>query len=409
MGAWRSGKTYSGCAEALIQSLAFPNNFGLIGRKDFCDLRDTTLQTFLEICPEDLIKNYNKSEHHLYLEGGSEIIFRELKDGIGLGSLNLGFFYIDEAEEIQETVFDRLQGRLSLNRTGRQCGFLTSNPPNKDHWIYQRFVEKPTSDYELIHASTYENEQYLPSGYIETLEKMPLSWRKKYLDGQFGFTPDGKPFYDGFRESLHKRDLTYLKGKTIFRGIDFGWWHPACVWMQFDVAGRLMVLAELLGSEITIDKFAKQIIAFENEHFPKQQFKTYYDPAGIQKTDKSEKTSVQILAENRITGSSRASTYRERKELIERQMSTLIAGIPGLIVNKTCPIIIDGFLGGYHYPSNKDGTPTSKEEPEHDYYSHLMNAMEYVVINILKIHKVKKLPIGIWKDNVNAGLGWGAR
>ena len=399
LGAWRSGKTYSGCAEAIIQSLAYPNNYGLIGRKDFTDLRDTTLQTFFEICPEEIIANYNKTEHHLYFKNKSEIIFRELKDGIGLGSLNLGFYYIDEAEEVQETIIDYLTGRLSLARTGRQCGWLTSNPPNKDHWLYRRFVENNQSDYKIIYASTYENEKYLPQGYVASLENMPLSWRKKYLEGKFGFTPDGKPFYDGFQENWHKRTLSYIPAKKIYRGIDFGFHHPACVWVQFDAKDRLMVLKELMGSDITIDKFARKIIAFENEHFPGQNLETYYDPAGEAKTDKSEKTSVEILAEAGIVGRCKQSTYRERKELIERQLSLLIGGIPALLVDESCHIINDGFLGGYHYPQDKQGKPQPTEAPEKDgYYEHLMNALEYIVVNILQVRrengKSGYIPIG---------------
>ncbi len=50
IGAWRAGKTYAGCQEALKKSYLYPNNCGLIGRKDFTDLRDTTIKTFFDIC-----------------------------------------------------------------------------------------------------------------------------------------------------------------------------------------------------------------------------------------------------------------------------------------------------------------------------------------------------------------------
>jgi len=86
IGAWRAGKTYAGCQEAWKQSYLYPGNCGLIGRKDFTDLRDTTIKTLFEVIPEDFIKSYNKTEHHLVLKNNSEIYFRELKDGTDLGS-----------------------------------------------------------------------------------------------------------------------------------------------------------------------------------------------------------------------------------------------------------------------------------------------------------------------------------
>lgn len=168
IGAWRAGKTYAGCQEALKKSMLYPGNCGLIGRKDFTDLRDTTLETFLDICPEDFISTYNKTEHHIKFVNGSELYFRELKDRKGLGSFNLGWFYIDEAEEVEENIFTMLQGRLSLKDVGKTCGWLTSNPPNEDHWIYKKFeLTKDPKEYFTIHASTYENRENLPVGYIE--------------------------------------------------------------------------------------------------------------------------------------------------------------------------------------------------------------------------------------------------
>lgn len=389
LGAWRAGKTYSGCYEAFRHSIVYPGNFGLIGRKNFADLRDTTIKTFFEICPEELIRNYHKTEHRLTFTNGSQILFRELKDGEGLGSLNLGFFYIDEAEQVRENVFDRLQGRLSNTKTGRQCGWVSSNPPNKDHWIYKRFVEDKQEDYSITYASTYENAKYLPAGYISSIEKMPVSWQKKYLHGHFGFTPDGKPFYDGFNELLHKRQLNYIPGKVIYRGIDFGYHHPAVIYCQFDAQDRFMVIGEILGDDVTLDKFCRtRVIPFENTSFPQAKFETYYDPSGVAVTDKSEKTSVDILTDNGIIGSCKQSTYRERKELVEKQLSLLISGVPGLIVDESCKIVIDGFLGGYHYPESKGGKPV-KEEPERDgYYEHLMNCLEYVFVNLFSVGKI---------------------
>lgn len=392
MGGWRSGKTYSGCYEALKQSILYPKNYGLIGRKDFTDLRDTTLKTFFDILPQELIRDYNKTEHHLVLMNGSEIIFRELKDGIGLGSLNLGWFYVDEAEQIDETIFERLKGRLSLAYVGRQCGWLTSNPPNIDHWLYKQFEKSNDPDYFTVHAMTYENREYLPEGYIIDLEKMPPSWRKKYLEGQYGFTPDGKPFYDGFQEDMHKRQLQHNPEKPILRGWDYGYHHPACVISQIDNNDRWCILKEVMGTDILLDKFADNMIAICNEHYPNCEFLDYGDPAGNQVNDKSEKTSVAILHSKGIKVHSRKSEYRQRKEIIEKKLGTIINGIPALIVDESCKIIIDGFLGGYHYPMPTELKPIVEIPEDDGFYEHLLNALEYIAVNIfsnLSMQKVK--------------------
>ena len=397
IGSWRAGKSFAGCHEALKQSYLYPKNTGLIGRKDFTDLRDTTMRTFFEVCPEEFIKSYNKTEHHVVFLNGSEIYFRELKDGAGLGSLNLGWFYIDEAEEVEESIFERLKGRLSLNHIGRQCGWLTSNPPNEDHWIYKQFEINDDEDFFTVHASTYENKQHLPEDYIRSLEKLPTSWRKKYLEGQYGFTPDGVPFYQGYVEELHKRKQKFNDKLPLLCGWDFGKHHPAFVVTQWNNS-IWAVLMEIMGSNITIDKFADQlVIPALNRNFPHANAIHFGDPAMHQQNDKSEFTSYQILQQKGIHVRSRQSEYRKRQEIIEKKLNTVTSGIPSLQVDPSCRIINDGFLGGYHYPARKpDQAMSSKfEQPFKDgFYEHLMNALEYVAVNVFDVidHRPKPKP-----------------
>ena len=395
IGAWRAGKTYAGCWEALKKSILFPGNCGVIGRKDFTDLRDTTLKTFLEICPPDFIQSYNKTEHHIKFVNGSEVYFRELKDGIGLGSLNLGWFYIDESEEIEENIFERLKGRLSLKDVGKTCGWLTSNPPNENHWLYKQFETNHDLEYFTIHASTYENKEHLPQGYIEDLEKLPPSWRKKYLEGQYGFTPDGIPYYQGYLEHLHKKSLIWNNQLPLHCGWDSGRRHPAFVATQWD--GKYWkILAEILGSNIGIERFVDtQVVPLINTKFIGANCIHCAGPEFMQVNDKSDFTSYQILQSKNIQLHIKHSEYSLRKQIIEKKLNSIIDGEPCLQVNNSCRIINDGFLGGYRYPTVKEGQEfgARKELPWKDgFYEHPMNAMEYIAIQIFSPIETKHKP-----------------
>lgn len=388
LGGWGGGKTYAGCQEALRHLLAFPGNFGLIGRKDFCDLRDTTIQTFIEdVCPPELVEKYNKAEHHLYLKNKSEVIFRELKDGSGIGSLNLGFFYIDEGEEVTEEIFDRLRGRLRLSKAGKQCGWITSNPPNIDHWLYRRFVEEPTQDFEIIYASTYENKDHLPEDYIRDLENMPESLKRKYLFGQFGFSPFGQPVFPNYSRELHRRKLAWSQSKPILVGWDFGYHHPAVVFTQIDSKDRWIVLREFKGKEMTIDEFGDKVLTRMHNWFPNAEFRHFGDPAGHQRTDKDEKTSIETLKDKGISVLTRKSSIREGLEIITRKVSTLIEGMPGFMIDESCRLLDEGFMGGYHYPDKKDKKPFD-ENPEKDgLYDHLVDCLRYVAVNMFSVRQ----------------------
>ncbi len=393
IGAWRGGKTTAGDYEGLKKSVLFPGNCGLIGRKDFTDLRDTTLKTFLEICPEDLIASYNKTEHHIKFVNGSELYFRELKDGTGLGSLNLGWFYIDEAEEVEENIFERLKGRLSLKGVGKTSGWLTSNPPNENHWIYKQFELSHDPEYFTIHASTYENKEHLPQGYIEDLEKLPPSWRKKYLEGQYGFTPDGVPYYQGYQEHFHKKPLQWNSQLPLHCGWDSGRRHPAFVVTQWD--GKCWgILAEILGSNIGIEQFVDtQVIPLINTKFKGANCIHYGGPEFLQVNDKSDYTSNQILASKGIKLHIKHSEYSLRKQIIERKINSIIDGEPCIQVDNSCRITNDGFLGGYRYPTLKEGQEfgAKKDLPWKDgFYDHLHEALQYIAVQLFSPIETKR-------------------
>jgi len=385
IGAWRAGKTYAGCIEVFKQCLAYPGCTGVIFRKDYVDLRDTTIKTLLdEVIPEDFVKEHHRTEHRIMLRNGSTILYRHLKNGKKLGSLNLSWFFIDEAEEIEETMFEYLKGRLSSTLSDRRCGWLVSNPPNEDHWIYRVFELENNPGHATFHASTYENKEHLPPDYIESLEHLPPSWRKKYLEGQYGFTPDGKPYYEGYIEMVHKRKCSWNPQLPIDCGWDPGYHHQAFVVTQID-GPYWKILRELMGTDITTERFAElQVVPFLNENFPNANIRYFGDPAFHQVNDKSEQTSHQILQQKKIFIHTKVSEYRLRKEIIESKINTLQSGLPLIVVDPSCRIINDGFLGGYHYPVKKEGQQSTYkfDIPFKDgFYEHPMNALEYVAVN----------------------------
>ena len=375
--------------------MLYPGNCGLIGRKDYTDLIDTTLKTFLDICPEDFIAQHLKSPHHYFkFVNGSGIHLRDLKDGKGLGSLNLGWFYIDEAEEVEEGIFERLKGRLSLTGVGKTLGFLTSNPPNENHWLFRQFEQSKNNEHFTIHATTYENKENLPEGYIEDLEKLPPSWRKKYLEGQYGFTPDGIPYFAGYQEHLHYREIDWNPQLPLLCGWDSGRRHPAFVATQYD--GKYWkIIAEILGSNIGIEQFVDtQVQPLLNLRFAGANCIHYAGPEFLQQNDKSDSTSYQILQSKGIQLNIRHSEYSLRKQIIEKQINTLTDGLPGLQVSKDCRVINDGFLGGYRYPKLKEDQEfTSKKDlPFKDgFYEHLMEALQYIAVQIFSAIKTKKI------------------
>jgi len=266
---------------------------------------------------------------------------------------------------------------------------LESEAPNDDHWL--SLVTDPSKeeydpDIGKWELSTYENWANLPKAYTGSLESMPNAWKKKYLFGRTGFIPDGKPFYDGFSEKLHVGEFEFNPNRQLVLGWDFGYHHPCLIVSQMDSHDRWLILKVYLGHDITIDKFADSMTAALNQDFPDGKFSNlnFGDPACKQVNDKSEDTSWKIMCSKGYLVYYRTSEYRLRKEIIESKLSKIIHGKPALMVDRRCTIVIDGFLGGYHYPLRKPGQEAKIrfEAPFKDgYYEHPMNALEYIAVN----------------------------
>jgi phage terminase large subunit len=183
---WGTGKSTMGIMKAMHLSEKYPNNLGVIFRKEFTDLRDSTLKDF---------ENYTQlkvgSNREVVLPNGSQILFRHLEELNNIQNMNLGWFWLEQAEEVEtDEPFFILYGRL--RRKGMPPrGFITANT-NGQNWIYKLWkaggleetVEKLLKEnpdlypgvrsarevVTLFEANTYENALNLPKSFLANLE-----------------------------------------------------------------------------------------------------------------------------------------------------------------------------------------------------------------------------------------------
>jgi hypothetical protein len=185
---------------------------------------------------------------------------------------------------------------------------------------------------------------------------------------------EGQRVYPSFRADRHVRSLNYNPWRTIWRGWDFGYNHPAVLWLQIDEYDRVCILKELLGEEVVINVFAREVQKITEECFPGCNIKDAGDPAGRAKSDKSERSTVDILRSLRPSIKVHMS-YDSVKDGVNCIRGLLLPRAddnPGLLVDPSCEILIDSFLGGY--------IRNEKDEPVKDgYFDHLMDALRYFV------------------------------
>lgn len=192
-----NGKTFIACLKIIELATQYPENLCLVGRLTYPELRDSTREVFLsalsKIYPPEAYK-FNKADNSLKFWNGSVVIFRHLDEPANILSMNLGAFYIDQAEEVDEEVFLTLQSRLRRQNIKELKGLITGNPKGFN-WVYYKFgmdqAEGATewahnNNYKMITAPTIANSANLPVNYIEQLQQSySPEWFQRYVMGSW--------------------------------------------------------------------------------------------------------------------------------------------------------------------------------------------------------------------------------
>lgn len=410
MGAAGVAKTSTLCVGALSRALWQPGSRGLVARFDYNDLMDTTagrMEEMLYRLPEGTRIDRDKSAPMKWwinpIGGGepSQITFMGLKDN--KGSYEFNWAIIDEADECDERAVKLVTSRLRAPG-GNYSLALAFNPPDKNHWLYtactgrdgqERVVKEKPAWLKVYRPQAGENNKNLPPDYWENLRKsLNVADVQRLVDGEWGVVFEGAPVFREFNYNLHAvPDLMsrFEPTRPLLRFWDFGYNHPYCCWAQVDWEGRLLVMREVLGSQIEATAFAKQCKAVTTTHFPNvQEILDYGDPAVRQHKDTGQ--TLMMLRREGITVRYRISQIEEGLQLIRQRLTLLIDAEPSIQFDKrNCPSLIAALRGGYHM--DKKG-----EKPVKDgVYDHPVDALRYGVINVLGAgyRKTKAIPDSI--------------
>ena len=171
--AWGTGKSLCLILRVLRLCEQYPNNLALICRKEFTDLRDSTIKDF------ELYTGIKVPSHKdVKLPNGSVIMFRHGEELNTLQNINLGVCGIEQAEEFDDdSQWFMLFGRMRRKDCGNPSLFLIANA-NGDNWINRLWplpddpIYTPAPGYELYEATTYDNADVLPESFLKGLETL---------------------------------------------------------------------------------------------------------------------------------------------------------------------------------------------------------------------------------------------
>jgi hypothetical protein len=184
--------------------------------------------------------------------------------------------------------------------------------------------------------------------------------------------PEGV-FFERFKRERNVAETSIVPNWPTVRAVDFGYRHPACIWIQSSPARQSYVVAELVPADLTTEEFARAILARETSFglvVPPRA--TYGDPAGRSTNVQTAESEVEVLRRLGLGFQSKPSGVRDG---CVRIMDMLADEKLPLVVSSACPWTIEALASvapDRHRPDvYEEASP----------YTHVLDALRYWAVN----------------------------
>ena len=155
----------------------YKNSLALIVRKEFTDLKDSTMVDF-----EKYFNVKVNARKDYDFQNGSKIMFRHGAEMNVLKNINLTLFGIEQAEEFEDDKqFIFLRDRLRNQSAPIRQGIIIANA-NGHNWVYDLWVRNKGNNpnFHCITARTFDNEHNLPKDFTDDLRRMEVEAPNHY-------------------------------------------------------------------------------------------------------------------------------------------------------------------------------------------------------------------------------------
>lgn len=184
--------------------------------EDYPSLNDRHLSKLKFEFP-DWLGKYNEAKHEFTLApqyGSGVIAFRNLDDPAKYLSVEFAVIAIDEINRNPKTTFDMLRSRHRWPGIPDVKFLAGCNPLGeawvKNIWVKRIFPPDEKEQYEFVYVPALPTDNpYLPAEYYKSLESLPESQRKAYLEGN----------WDAFDETLDEKGYIRLLTDREFQSV----------------------------------------------------------------------------------------------------------------------------------------------------------------------------------------------
>lgn len=423
-GPFGSGKSVSCCAQIMMHAIEMPKCKDGVRRAKWLIVRNTTkeLKATSQQTWDAWFKNVGIMTPHVqpflqydyqFNDGNGVIELtvmfmpfdrpNSIKDA---KSLDLTGVWINEAGEIQEEVFDILEGRIGRYPAVKDVKepfwfgiIMDTNPPPTEHWLYYLFEQKKPLDFEIFHqpAGLLEKDgQYSANPEAENIENLPAGYYlnlaaskskeyiKVYCLGQYGIVKGGKMIYPEYNDDIHsKESINIVRDVPILLAWDYGKVSPACLLVQY-AEDQLRCIKEFTCKYMSVkDLYKSAVKPFLTKYCQGFKIEGVGDPADTYEGRE------QLNELGLVVDKARTNNTDPRLAAVTEFLGQLIRGIPWIIISRAgCPNLRKGFLGEYHYKRLQViGYEQYKDEPNKNHpYSDIHDCLQYAALHYLSIN-----------------------
>jgi PBSX family phage terminase large subunit len=231
-GGSRSGKTFIAIYAIFVRSLKYPGSMHLIVRFHAVDiiasLWSQTIPKVLKICFPGLTVETNEKKLCITLPNKSQIWLSGTDDKERIEKL-LGqewdTIYMNEGSQFPYSTYEVLKTRLNPQQGIKPLFIIDYNPPSMSHWGYKLFRLKQnpetrqplqnTDRYNFLQMNPDDNKENLSEGYIDTLNSLSDSKKRRFLHGEYGDDAAGALWKREWIDSTRKNEIEQRYNRII--------------------------------------------------------------------------------------------------------------------------------------------------------------------------------------------------
>lgn len=404
------------------------SRWGIV-RNTYPELKTTTIRTWTDTFPENLygrivwsmparqlirVADMDMQIDFLALDKEEDV--KKLRSGEYTG------FYCNELQYIPKAIFDEMTSRAGRYPAIKDGGpswhgvIADMNAPDEDHFIAMMTgqsewpenmpdderaalawpkewdffnqpaglneVRNPDGTMRYVPNPNAENVQWLPPNYyIDQIKGKTRAWIKSRILNKIALVVEGAPVWPMFRPDFHvaREVLKPVPGHEVVIGVDPGRW--AGVVFGQAIGDRVFIQHELASYNESAVTFAPKVKRFLEKHYQGFKFRAWGDPKGRDRGQANDQTSFDVYENNGIhliPAPVKQNHIEARVSSVAHILDDNPSGVARFVLSPICRTTKIGMEGRYCLEKDETG----ELKPTKNRYSHLCNALEYLMLGL---------------------------